>query len=192
MTADHRRIVLLAGLLLATGACTGQRRPASTGSPLPQEIHGLPLTDSATGAAAARLVDRMHDRGVAPVATWVGVYGGGSTEATLYISRYRTPAEAAAQLALMAGRIGSGTTLYGHHSETTVAGTAVHSVFGHGQVHYFFARGVDLTWLAVSPTLARLGLAVVLGVPVDSVPPVAGLMPAPGAGGRDSGVRLRN
>jgi hypothetical protein len=191
MISDHHRIAVLC-LLLAAGACAGQRPAASTASPLPREIHGLPLTDSTTGAAAARLVDRMHDKGVAPVATWVGVYGGGATEATLYVSRYRTPAEAAAQLAVMAGRIGSGTALYGHHSAMTIAGTTVHTVLGGGQVHYFFARGADLTWLAIPPPIGRPGLAQVLAVPVDSVPSAAGPAPLPSRPGRDSVVRLRN
>jgi hypothetical protein len=128
----------------------------------------------------------MHEKGVAPVATWVGVYGAGPLQATLYVSRYRSPAEAGAQLALMAERIGRGTPDFGHHSETAVAGTPVHSVFGHGQVHYFFAAGADLKWLAMPPQLSRVGLALVLGVPADSVPPLATPLPLRTPGGRDS------
>jgi hypothetical protein len=141
--------------------------------------------DSAAGDTAARLVDRMHGKGVAPVATWVGRYGTGALTATLYVSRYASGGEATAQLGLMAERIGPGTPDYGHHSEATIAGTVVHSAFGHGQVHYFFARGTDLTWLAVPLEISRAGLAGVLGIPVDSVPPVAGSMRRvpPGSGG---------
>jgi hypothetical protein len=168
------RTYLPAGLLLlAAASCAGPKPSAAGAAPLPPSIHGLPLVDSASGPAAAKLVDRMHQEAVAPLATWVGTYGGGTMQATLYVSRYQTATEAKAQLAAMAAGIGSGTREYGHHSVTAIAGTPVHSAFGHGQVHYFFARGRDVEWLALPPQLARVGLAVVLGVPADSVPPLA-------------------
>jgi hypothetical protein len=91
---------------------------------------------------------------------------------TLYVSRYESADLATAELARMAASVDGDGTGFGHHAQFEVAGITVHSVFGRGQVHYFYAKDRDLLWLGMVPMLARVGLAQLLDVVPDSIPSI--------------------
>jgi len=98
------------------------------------------------------------------------VYTPEEMRAIIYISRFESADVASEQLDAMATAIGSGSSGYGHHMQTEIGGLTVHSVFGHGAVHYFYTRGTDLTWLAAPPMLARAALAQLLEAEIDQIP----------------------
>lgn len=173
--------IALGGLLLA--ACAGSRMD----SPLPDAIHGLDLVSSEMGDDAAATITGLHQQDVGEAESFVGRYEGGGFTATLYVSRFASADDATRQLATMAEAIGSSASGFGHHRSFAVSGTDVHSVFGHGQIHFFYVAGSDLTWLGVHPMLARQSLAELLGVSADSIP---NLMPAvPDRAGGSSNTR---
>jgi hypothetical protein len=171
---------LLSALLLACAAPdTREEVPSEAGSissegtsELPAEIHGLALTEMQSGADAADAVGSLHGRSVAPLETRIGIYGPPEMRVAVYRSRFGSSDEAYGQLEAMATRIGSGSSGYGHHVEADVAGTPVHQVFGHGQVHYFFAQAAYVTWLSAPPSIARPALAELLGLGLDSLPEI--------------------
>jgi hypothetical protein len=160
----------LAWWLLLTAVGCGERLPSAAGTPLPQTIDGLPLVQLVSGTRAARAVARLHDRDVAPDASWIGRYALDREEAVVYASRYRTGDAAQGQLDAMAARIGTGTPQFGHHRAFDVAGRAVHAALSPGAIHYFFVRETDLLWMSIRPARARAALADVLGIPADSIP----------------------
>ena len=158
-------------LMSLASACSGDR----TESPLPEQLHGLELIEQQSGDEAAGAIAQLHEQDVAPTASYIGRYGTEEIGATIYVSRFASPDEAQNQLVAMADGIGDGTAGFGHHRTLEIDGQEVHSVFGRGEVHYFYADGQDLTWLGAHPMFATLALADLLGVSPDSVP---GLMPA--------------
>jgi hypothetical protein len=157
-------------LLALTSACATDRAD----SPLPEQLHGMDLIEQQSGEEAAGALARLHDQDVAPTASYIGRYGTEEIGATVYVSRFASPEEAASQLVAMANGIGEGAAGYGHHRTLDVEGREVHSVFGRGEVHFFYADGNDLFWMGAHPMFATAALADLLGVSSDAIP---GLMP---------------
>jgi hypothetical protein len=159
----------LAGMV-AAAACTTER--SSNPEVLPRVLHGLARMDTRSGTEAAQVIKHEHPGAVVPPENYVAAYGPTEMRATIYVSRYGSPDSAKSQAAAVAQRLANGGAGFGHYSEFSVKGKAVHSVFGPGAVNYFYVGDRDLIWLTVPPMLARPGLAELLDVPVDSIPPL--------------------
>lgn len=160
--------------LVAIAACSERGRNTETEIALPEAIHGLPLIEEHSGEDAVAMIRRLHGEDVAPDETRIGIYGPEDLRTVLYVSRFPTESEARSQLEDMTSRLSEGARGFGHHNQFDVKSKQVHSVFGQGQVHYLFADGEELKWLAVPPRLARPALAEVLGVPVGEIPGLDG------------------
>jgi len=173
---------LLTVALSGAAACAGSDAGEA---PVPEEIHGFPLAEVKAGEDAAAVLEGMHGKEVAPDRSWVATYGPEEMGTTLYVSRYESAETATSELARMAAGVDGEGTGFGHHAQFEVAGLAVHSVFGRGQIHYFYAKDRDLVWLGMVPMLARVGVAQLLNVPPDSIPPFG----APAAAATPSGSR---
>lgn len=171
MGADPRYLRFCWTLLAITPlvACQAGEPARETSSLLPSTLHGLALVERRSGRQAASFIERLHGRSVAPVETEIGSYDSGDTQAVVYVSRFKSAEEAGTALADMAGGIAKGATGFGHHETVTIADVKVHRVVGHGQLHYFFARETDVTWLSVPPSLARPALAQLLNVDVRTL-----------------------
>jgi hypothetical protein len=159
---------------LAVG-CAGEAADEGA-SPLPDAIHGLALIESHSGSEAAEILVEMHGAEVVPPENYIGHYGTEDMGAVLYVSRFETGAAADSFLVAMATRIGPGSSGFGHHSSFTAVDHLVHMVFGHGQVHYFYADAEDLVWLAADPRIARTALAELLETATDSIPTMEEIM----------------
>jgi len=164
----HRRILFLALAGAAIVACT-REPPATLRLWFPRELQGLAIVDSIGGEAARATLERMHGSDVAPLETRIGVYGEGALPAVLYLSRYPKAEVAERERRAMTRRIGAGSSGFVPGRPFRVSGVEVHPAVGHGQAHYYFARGPELAWLSAEPDLAPAMLAELLGVPADSV-----------------------
>ena len=154
--------------ILAVGACAGAGDDEAT--PLPPQIHGLELQATHTGEEAARILQGLHGKPVGASETWVGIYGPMEMASALYLSRYESPEAAQADFDRMVEGIDAGTAQFGHHTWFNRRGQMVHSAFGQGGINYFWADGTDIWWLGVYPPIARMAVAELLGIPVDSIP----------------------
>lgn len=154
--------------VLAAG-CAGEAADGDA-SPLPASIHGMALVESLSGSEATEILSELHGADIVPAENHIGHYGSEQVGAVLYVSRFAGAAAADSFLVAMAGRIDAGSTGFGHHASFDAAEHQVHMVVGHGQVHYFFAEGRDLVWLAVDPPIARPALAELLQTRTDSIP----------------------
>lgn len=162
-------LVMVSALHCVDGTETRQQPPL-----LPPEIQGLRLVKAIAGDAAAGTIGRLHDKSVAPTESRIGLYQSGEKKAALYVSRFGSSTEAASVLEMMALRIADGAEGFGHYGRFNVGTHEVHSVLGQGQVHYFFMKGLDVSWLAAPPDIARASLAQLLAVDVDAVPALFG------------------
>ncbi|MBE0593416.1 MAG: hypothetical protein IH616_13555 [Gemmatimonadales bacterium] len=159
-------VLLAFAVMLA--ACTGRDEAAE--SPLPAQIHGQELAATHGGEEAARILEGLHGQAVGSEQNWVGVYGTMEMPTLVYVSRFPSNDRARAELDAMVVRIDSGTAAFGHHTWFTRNERTVHSVFGQGQVHYFWANDADLWWLGAHPMIARMALTELLQIPLDSIP----------------------
>jgi len=173
-------LLAMAGVLLA---CTGEGQVAE--SPLPAQIHGQELAATHEGEEAARILEGLHGKAVGSERNWVGVYGTMEMPTLVYVSRFASADRARAELDAMVARIDSGTAGFGHHTWFTRDEHTVHSVFGQGQAHYFWAKDSDVWWLGAHPMIVRMALTDLLQVPLDSVPELGLPMTPPTAPGTE-------
>lgn len=158
-------------------ACAGGQ--ATT--PLPRTLHGLARTEVLSGDDAAQAIARLHGQTLAPAESYVGRYEEDGIGATLYMSRFAVPNEAAEQVLAMGERIRGGASGFGHYRALEIGGSPVHSVLGQRQIHFFYATGRDVMWVSAHPMLARALLGELLDIHADSIPNL--MPPAPvGAG----------
>ena len=158
---------LVPAVLLFAAACGGGSDAAS---PLPATLHGMQLQSTHQGDEAAQILESLHGQPVGSEQSWVGIYGPMDFATAVYVSRFASPNESESEMNAMVARIDSGTVSFGHHTSFTQGGRVVHSVFGQGQVNYFYRQNSELWWLGAHPMIARPAIAELLGLPSDSIP----------------------
>ena len=158
---------LLAAVPLFAAACRGESDAAS---PLPATIHGMQLQSTHRGDEAAQILESLHGQPVGSERSWVGIYGPMNLATAVYVSQFESPDDAETEIDAMVARIDSGAVAFGHHTSFNQGGRIVHTVFGQGQVNYFYQQGSELWWLGAHPMIARPAIAELLNIPTDSVP----------------------
>ncbi len=166
MQKRYIKIIIACLSLFLIVACE-QSSPEIT---LPASIQGLSLTRVISGDEAEKLIERMHEKSIAPDKNRIGFYTGGPHRAILYVSSFGSPQKAANRLEKMSDEIGTGSSGFSHHVQFTVETNPIHLVIGHGQVHYFFARSQYLYWLSIDARLARNALAELLQATPEKIP----------------------
>jgi len=161
---------LAAALALAAAGCAPSGGGAAGPLHFPARLQGLAIVDSIGGEAARTTLQRMHGKGVAPVDSRIGVYGGEALPTLVYVSRYADVATAAGETGAMVKRIGTGSSGFVARRTFRAGGVEVHEVAGHGQAHFYFARGPELVWLSAPPDRAAAMLAELLGIPGSAIP----------------------
>ena len=130
---------------------------------LPSALGSLKLSVPLQGRGAQGLINRLHDKSVAPAKTSVGYYVSPEGEATLYVSTYKTRAEAASVMSRMASRIKAGNEVFTNYSERTVLGQRLVGCSGLDQAHYVFSRKRNIYWLSADFGVAQQALESLLG-----------------------------
>jgi len=135
---------LLIGALLAVGCAR---------TPVPARLGGLTRSKLLQGERAARLVESLHGKDVAPVSSAVAEYGR-SGQLTLYLSRFPDGAEAHRNLARMLGRLDSGETPFTPPRELRELPGHWFTV-GPGGHHALWASGDAVYWVTGDPERLR-------------------------------------
>jgi hypothetical protein len=157
---DCRVKKILAGwtglaLLAAAAAMVPLVIRSCAGPALPESIGSLARVDLLSGEKAASMVDRLHGKTVATSASLIGLYRGPGGTATLYRTLYGSPSEAEMDDGRMALAIQRGGSAFEHFHRGVRGERTVSMCLGMGQVHFFFASGRSLYWLAADPPVAR-------------------------------------
>jgi hypothetical protein len=118
-------------------------------APLPARLGGLARTKVWQGERAARLVEELHGKAVAPVSSAVAEYGRAG-ELRLYLSSFPDGAEANRTLAAMLVRLESGETPFMPPRELRDQPGRWFTV-GPGGHHALWAAGSSVYWLTGDP-----------------------------------------
>ena len=121
----------------------------------PEAVGALRLVHALRGKEALQAIDRLHGRGLAGTDAYVAHYKRDGFIATPYASRPASASMTEAQIEKMVTGIRAGKTPFHHPKASERDGTTVYSALGEGQIHYFYRRGADLTWIAADPLVAR-------------------------------------
>jgi len=120
---------------------------------VPRRLAGLHRTRVWTGASAARLVARLHDRGVAPTTSAVADYGPGN-ELRLYLSTFPDTGAAMAAFDAMVLGIRTGRTPFtAIREDLELPGRWV--TYGPGGHHMLWVSDRRLYWLQGEPDTVR-------------------------------------
>lgn len=129
---------------------------------LPASIAGMELKEVVSGEEAARIINRMHQGEVATHSDFIAEYRGEPGTATYYLSLYEQPEQAVLAMEDMARVMKKEGHGFSHLMSRVHNDKVFYMALGQGQAHYFFARGVELVWLAVDTEIAEQAILDVL------------------------------
>lgn len=162
MTRRLPPLLALAGLLFLIGGfaySAFQRAVASPGpAPLPATLADLPLLHDEAGSAAAEDIARLHRQTFPLSGAAVGIYGGSTGQATLWVSRSPLSAMAAQMERAMEEAIAAGNSPFSPEKAWQLRGYRIRTLSGMGQKHYYFRSGNLVLWLAADQALAEAAL----------------------------------
>jgi hypothetical protein len=150
-----RRLWPLVAFLFFGLVLSGQSLAKQGSVHLPRTIAGMNLEGVIDGAKAAQIINRMHRTEVATRTNAIGQYRGRGQSATYYVSVYEDPGQAKQAMKDMARVIAEGGHGFVHLRQRMHGEKLFYMTLGQGQAHYFFARDVELIWLAVDKGIAE-------------------------------------
>jgi hypothetical protein len=159
-------VLIMLGILLSLGALSQlywSNRTASLASvKLPDQLAGLPITDSQSGAKAISEIADLHGKEFPVDFGAVGVYG--NRDITLWIAGAPSEQVAFEMTNAMQEKIAEGNSPFTPVSEINDRNRKVYALEGMGQKHYYFQAENLVIWLAVDPAFADDALRQILEV----------------------------
>lgn len=129
---------------------------------LSSSIAGMKLEETISGYRAAQIIDHMHDGNVSTKSNFIGRYQGKNASATYYVSLYQDSGQAEKAMEDMARVMEQEGHGFSHLMKRNEKGRIFYMALGQGQAHYFFARDIELVWLAVDVEVAEKAIKEVL------------------------------
>ena len=129
---------------------------------LPEELYGCILGKTLSGEDAKAYVDHLHLQNVASQANKIGFYEGENGPITIYVTTYKTNAQAKDDYLKMTQKISPENSVFIAGEYLTVAEKEVYRCFGMGQTHLVFVQGENLIWMSVDTIRALKILEVYL------------------------------
>jgi hypothetical protein len=119
---------------------------------LPPRLGDAMLTRTLEGEDARLLVNRMHEKGIAPRQSLVGFYrDNAGSAAVVYVSVFGEAGDASGAVVKMRDGILRGNGVFGKYAEYDVGGCRIAGCTGLEAQHYFFAAGKRVYWVAAPP-----------------------------------------
>jgi hypothetical protein len=129
---------------------------------LPPDIAEMNLVETISGSKAVRIINQMHHGNVATKSNYIGRYLGKTSSATYYVSLYHDSAQAEKAMEDMARVMEQQEHGFSHLMKRKENNRIFYMALGQGQAHYFFARDVELVWLAVDVQVAEKAIKEIL------------------------------
>lgn len=129
---------------------------------LPSSIAEMNLVETISGSKAVRIINQMHHGNVATKSNYIGRYLGTTSSATYYVSIYDDSAQAEKAMEDMSRVMEQQGHGFAHLMKRNEKGRIFYMALGQDQAHYFFARDVELVWLAVDVQVAEKAIKEIL------------------------------
>lgn len=142
------RLVQLAFLIgiaaaVAFGLYSITREQTAGGAP--EALGGMQLLQKETGAAAVAEMSALHQSDIRITGGWVGHY---QHSAVIYVGEATSGSDAARLVDQMTSRIRQANGMFAHQGQEDVDGLIVHVVKSGDQMHFYYARGKKVIWIA--------------------------------------------
>ena len=122
---------------------------------LPEELYGCSLSKTLSGEDAKAYVDHLHLQNVASQANKIGFYEGENGPLTIYVTTYKTHAQAKDDYQKMTQKISPENSVFIAGEYVTLGEKKVYRCFGLGQTHLVFVQGENLIWMSVDTIRAN-------------------------------------
>ena len=159
-------VLITLGILLSLGALSQLYLRSQANSPvsinLPDQLAGLPITDSQSGAKAISEIADLHGKEFPVDFGAVGVYG--NRDITLWIAGASSVSIASEMTNAMQEKIAEGNSPFTPISEINDRDHKVYALEGMGQKHYYFRAENPVIWLSADPAFADDALQQILEV----------------------------
>ncbi len=157
-------LLALSIVFMPIPAVAGQTADQASSIPefIPRSIAGMELVELIDGQRAAAIIDRMHHGDVSTQVNYIAEYKGPPGSATYYVSLYDDPRRVVTDMEEMAEIMAKESHGFSHLMRRVKNDVVFYMALGQGQAHYFFARDLELVWLAVDVDVAELALEDVL------------------------------
>jgi hypothetical protein len=154
------------GILLSFGALGQLYLNSRDSSPatfnLPNQLAGLRITDSRSGAEAVAEFTDLHDKEFPVNYGAIGIYG--NREITLWVAGAPSELIALEMTNAMQEKIAEGNSPFKPVNEINDRNRKIYALEGMGQKHYYFQSENLVIWLAVDPAFADEALQQILEV----------------------------
>lgn len=154
------------GIVLTLGAVSFLFWNSPKSSPsnveLPNQIAGVPLTDSQQGTDAIAVITNLHGQEFPVDYGAVGVYG--NREITVWIAGAASESIARQMTDAMQQKIAEGKSPFTPTGEIQDGTRKIYALEGMEQQHYYFQLQNLVIWLAVDPAIADEALQQILEV----------------------------
>lgn len=157
-------VQLILVLIIVVGivwAFAGNRQEAEDA--IPHKIGDLTLATSVTGPEALAQIEQLHGKGVGITGGYMAQYKGRGAEMMVWVGKTDTAATAQKLLALMTERIRAGNQTFTPPTEIYIERTTVYRTTGIGQQHYYYQKGAQVIWLAITSAEPELLVKAALG-----------------------------
>ena len=148
--------LIVLGALLSIGAFSwlyfGNTAENATAANLPDELAGLRMIDSRTGAEAMREFENLHGKQFPLSAGAIGIYG--NQQITVWAAATASNSIASQMVDSMEAKIAEGNSPFTPLTSFTDNDRVVYALEGMGQKHYYFQSENLVIWLAAEPSFA--------------------------------------
>jgi len=128
--------------------------------PLPEQVAGLSLTNSRTGAQAAGDFVTLHDKQFPITSGAIGIYG--DHQITLWAAGAPLNFMASGMVEAMQEKIAKGGSPFTLVEQFNRGTRTIYVLEGMGQRHYYFQSKNLVIWLAADPAIADIAIQQIL------------------------------
>jgi hypothetical protein len=159
-------VLITLGILLSLGALSqlywSNRENSAVSVDLPNQLAGLRITDSQSGADAIAEITALHGKEFPVDFGAIGIYG--NREITLWVAGTPSESIAVEMTNAMQQKIAKGNSPFTPINEINYRKSKIYALKGMGQSHYYFQSKALVIWLAVDPVFADEALQQILEV----------------------------
>ena len=159
-------VLITLGIVLGFGALSqlyvNNRESAPDSISLPNELAGLRLIDTQSGAEAIAEFADLHGKEFPVASGAIGIYG--NSEITLWVAGASSESIALEMTNTMQAKIAQGNSPFTPVNEINDRNRKIYALEGMGQKHYYFQSKNLVVWLASDPAFADEALQQILEV----------------------------
>ncbi len=139
------QLAFVTGIVAAVAFSLYSLPRGQTAGGAPEALAGMQLLQAESGDTAVAEMSELHRSDIRITGGWVGHY---QHSAVIYVGEAASADDAARLVEQMTSRIRQANGMFAHQGQEDVDGVTVHVVKSGDQMHFYYARGKKVIWIA--------------------------------------------